>query len=590
MTASAWHPRVMRAALAGLTVIAFLVIVQHLTGGLWRTPFDVPQKSLKARTDGTFSADHKRLRLLLADPVHPRATFLENQTPLPRLTSRSELRRLPADGAGGGWMVDRDEIRFRAPDNTDPRGNGRNYRVVLPATVPAPFVILAFLTPLSTLILTFRLTYGKWPWHTLAMAWRERVRRRATSVGPRLAPLNLAAEIGLSAFLILMLAAPAALTMWRAWRPQSFASHPWLANLTLPPNSRPDRSPLPAFSPANLASGLWQNKTFKSFNEDFTGREALIRIGSESWFRLFRAAAPPDSDLVIMKRDQIIQRGYLGEYCLTRTTPENLTPFVLDLKKFQDLCDQHRLPFTLLLTPGKVAFQPEDMSDAWQSKYKPGARSIELFVPLLQKHGVRFVDGVALTHTRAPQSPAPAFPQGGVHWNDDVAWQSTSAVLDQFRSFSPDLPRPITPLVRLSDEPIGEDDDVLRLLCLAKPWRYPVVNLTVPPVDPAPGAPPRRLMVIGGSFAGRVINQLGSMHAFQDIEWLFYYKMRKLRYQDFDTHNTRVPAEPVDLENEVFNASALLLETNEEVIGTHGTPHLRAFLSDAIPRLAAKPL
>lgn len=586
MKLPAWHPPVMRAGVRILTLLALVVVIQYFTGRPWLTRYEVPDKALKARADGTWSVDHKSLRSLLQNPVHPRARFLENQTPLPRVSTRGELRRATA----GGWMVDKDEIRFRPANNTDPRQNGLSYQAEIPLVIPRQVMVLSICLTASGLLLSYRLGHGKWPWSFATEAWNAALPRRAASMGSVRGRLHLMAESALALLLVLAFAAPGVLTAWRHGRPDHFAAHPWLANLTLPLNSRPDRSPLPAFSAGNLLSGQWQTKAFKSFNEDFTGREALIRIGSESWFRLFRAAAPPDSDLVIMKNDQIIQRGYLGEYTLTRTTRERLLPFVLELKQFQDLCDQRRLPAVLLLTPGKVAFQPQNLPDAWRSKLKPGPRSVDLLVPLLRENGVRFVDGVALARERAPHSPAPAFPQGGVHWNDDIAWQSTTAVLDGFRAFYPDLPRPREPKVQVSDVPRGEDDDVLKLLTLARPWRYPVVNLTIPPVPPAPGAPPRRLMVIGGSFAGRVINQLGAMGAFQEIEWLFYYKTRKLRYHNLDTHDIRAPHAPVDLESEVFNAQALLLETNEEVIGTGGTPHLRAFLSDAIPRLSAKPL
>ena len=64
------------------------------------------------------------------------------------------------------------------------------------------------------------------------------------------------------------------------------------------------------------------------FNETFAGRELLIRLANEAWFRLFRTnglASNTDGSIVVSRRRFLIQRHYLVEYAFQRPERNDLS-------------------------------------------------------------------------------------------------------------------------------------------------------------------------------------------------------------------------------------------------------------------------
>ncbi len=165
------------------------------------------------------------------------------------------------------------------------------------------------------------------------------------------------------------------------------------------------------------------------FDQSFVGREWLIRLTCEAWYRLFNGSPLKAAPLTLGKDNFIFEDFYLEEYCVTRTPRECLAPVVRDVKRLQDDCEHRGIGFVFMITPSKAAIFPEKIPRAWLQRYDSRPRGYDNFLPLLQGSRIHFVDGHALTVQAMKESSVPVFPKGGTHWNPYAAWKTSNAVI-----------------------------------------------------------------------------------------------------------------------------------------------------------------
>ena len=333
-------------------------------------------------------------------------------------------------------------------------------------------------------------------------------------------------------------------------------------------------------------------ETFKKdltdrLNVDFFGRDFLIRWTSETWFRIFHTCAAKSANITVGNNDWLFENNYLQEYCLYRVTTNDLEPLVKDLQRMQEVCDRLNIAFALLVTPSKAAICPEAIPSEWMQRYDPRPRAYDLFIPLLKQHGVRFIDGHALTLQAKANAPAPVFPKGGIHWGQYAALLTTNALIAELdaqgKSVAPIACRPVPVEVKS----VIEERDLLRLMHLAIPWRYPIAKMEITPQWLGKSKRPN-MAVIGGSFMWRIIHQLNATEQFSEIDGYCYYRLYKICNFDMDKGPTGLVREPtgdVDFAREIYGADCLVLEVNEAVIP--GANHLKTFLREALDHVPA---
>lgn len=325
----------------------------------------------------------------------------------------------------------------------------------------------------------------------------------------------------------------------------------------------------------------WKQDIARAYNEDFLFRKELIRATNEAFYRLWRVSPAPVAGVTIGKGDVLLETGYLSEYCLQRPAQESLLPLVRKLRRFQDICDRRGVKFALLITPSKPSILPETVPDEWRARYDPRPRSYDLILPLLQSHGVRYVDGHALTRAAKDNAPAPVFSKGGTHWSYHAALPTANALLDCLARQG----APVAPLETsapwISHEPKGADTDLLAYINLALPWHYPIAEFTIQPAGPAHRTPPRKLTFVGGSFTWQIAQEIEAASLFGEVDVFYYYRLYKAINLSIvrDTGSRREPTGPVDFENEIYNSDCIVLEVNESVLATQR--HLNAFFDDA---------
>ena len=316
-------------------------------------------------------------------------------------------------------------------------------------------------------------------------------------------------------------------------------------------------------------------------NTGFFGRDFLIRWTNELWYRAFRMCAAKSADIIVNKDGSLIQSVYLEEYCVTRVRMKDLEPLVLDLKRMQEVCEKLNIGFALLITPSKAAICPEAIAPEWIKRYDPRPRAYDCLVPLLKKHGIRFVDGHELALRAKPTAPAPVFPKGGIHWGQFAASRVTNALAEELKAQGKSV-APISYSLRVEKTGGIEERDLHNLMNLATPWRYPIAKLGIVPNPPEEGKRPS-MAVIGGSFMWRVIQQLVASQQFSEINGYFYYKLFKTCNPDIENGSFRVVRKPtgeLNFAREIYGADCLVLEVNEQAIPD--ATHLKTFLRDAL--------
>ena len=364
----------------------------------------------------------------------------------------------------------------------------------------------------------------------------------------------------LTALLILLMLLPG--LGWLLLDNRQAAGHPWLFNRTLVGLPTPTPPPAPTFE--NLRNRKWQTALASYFNSAFPGREALVRGINELYFRAFRMPSLPSADMTVGVDDAIISTVYLREYYLDRTGPERPAAIAAAVRRIGELCREHGIPFTFVLTPTKVAVCPEWVPKAWKERHDSRPRSCDILRRILSESGVRFVDAARIVSDAKAggKLKGPAFALGGIHWTKEAAVPAANAILDDLaRQGLPVVPIEVASL-EIVDTPQNYDGDVLNVMNLISPWRYPSPKLSLKRRS-GPTARRLSLVFVGGSFVTAPGGLMSESGQFDEVASFNYLNQHKLLLLEETAKVIRTPAPPIDFGAEVFSADALVVELNE---------------------------
>ncbi len=353
---------------------------------------------------------------------------------------------------------------------------------------------------------------------------------------------------------------------------------PWLLNRTLG-GIQAKQAPVD-LSRASLFSSHYQQAAARMYDENFFGREPMIRLVNELYLRVFHTAS---SGVIVGRNLNLFESVYAEEYCLQRGDSRNLVLFVDNLRRMQDFCATRGVAFALVITPSKAAVYPEDLPPAWQARRRPEPRYYDLLLPLLNQSDIRYVDGHRITAALRPTATTPVFPRGGTHWSDPAALATANALLDELARQGLAV-RPIQGCIATdSTRPGGQDRDLFNLVNVVSRWSYPTTSITVPPSPPRATARPN-LVVVGGSFSRKILQILDASRQFSEADFYFYYRNSKKCWSDGQTFTVGAPTPPINFDADVYAADSLVLECNEQTLHTPAA-HLTSFLRDALSGL-----
>ena len=334
---------------------------------------------------------------------------------------------------------------------------------------------------------------------------------------------------------------------------------------------------------ASVFSARYQEAVAKNYGVRFAGRESIIRLVNE----LFLRALHTSSKEVLVGRDNVLtERRYAEEYCFRRGPDGYLRLLVDHLRRMQDYCDSRGVPFAFVITPSKASLYPEALPASWQKRRRPEARYYDLLLPLLQEAQVRYVDGHRILVDLKPSAPLPLFPPGGTHWSDPAALAVANPLLELLASRGLNV-QPIRDYTTtISSDPAGQDADVAVLSNVMSPIHYPVATV-FPRSMRVPGQRRPNIVFVGGSFTLSLLKLLDASQQFAQLDDYLYYTQSKRTRAWGELHRLASPTPPLDFPADVFAADALVMEINEEFLGT-GEVSTHAFLNDALAVLPAR--
>lgn len=357
----------------------------------------------------------------------------------------------------------------------------------------------------------------------------------------------------------------------------------WIGNKTI--GGMVTERPVVPLSWENIVNARYQEAVASRFNDDFPGRELVMRVTDEFYYRL-AGSSVIDTAPVLGKKRMLYEQVYLEEYLLNRTEHEKLVPLVDKLKRLQDLCARNGTAFTLVITPSKASIYPEYIPDEWMKHVDPQPRGYDLLVPMLKEQGIHFVDGHAILANTKLQSGQPLFPVGGIHWTWMGVVPVINGIAENLSAQGKAMEKIDISSVHATEvhSNFEGDGDMENLMNLAFRWKYPVSILQLKP-RPIPDKA-MTAAIVGGSFMWKIASGMSRTRQFSEIATYYYYKLQKRTFVDGGYHDIAEPVKSVNFAREILGADAVVLELNEQMIP--GANHLNPFLDEVLASLPAK--
>lgn len=209
--------------------------------------------------------------------------------------------------------------------------------------------------------------------------------------------------------------------------------------------------------------------------------------------------------------------------------PEKMDYFASRLRRTQDLLKEQGIPFVVVLAPNKAIVYPEALPAWARDRVSETNSDYRAFLGALDRHGVSFLDSLALFRELRPTHPD-LVPPHAIHWGHEgawIAWQHTIPLINR-QGILPELPVPETESVAMG-KPSSMNQELLGQLNLYAaphlrtiPSAYPVAA----PI-PAEAAGRLRVLVVGDSFGFTFIDALARSRLCGEIHFWFYMRTAK---------------------------------------------------------------
>ncbi len=346
-------------------------------------------------------------------------------------------------------------------------------------------------------------------------------------------------------------------------------------------------SPAPETSVRSWLDGDFQKAADKWWRERFGMRFFFVKLDNQLDYWLYDRTWEGTSSLIIGDGDWFYQRFDVDAYCMTQEPSDEqaVREGLAAVRAFQDAMDERGVPFVFLLTPGKAAVYPGPVPDSYCAPHDSPGHDYDVYRPLLDEYGLRYVDGLELIEAAKPDWPEiTLFARGGAHWNELGALPAARAVLEAARPLSTKTIPPLRLLdVSIDHEPDRHDRDLVEFQNLL----FPDTDFPVPHPRISMDRRPEgglHVALVGQSF----LEQLAALYArsggFGRVDHYWYYETGVRDYlSDEWTPHTR---ETVDWEGGILAADVVVLDL--QMIAFAST-HVRRFAEDGVAHLATHP-
>jgi len=333
-------------------------------------------------------------------------------------------------------------------------------------------------------------------------------------------------------------------------------------------------APRPEWSWAAWFSGEYARQYESRYNERIGLRGPLVRTYNQVYYSIFRKIPGRRGTQIVRGQDHwLYEKEYIKHVRRPgKTSPAYMEPVIKNLRRLQDALDQRGVGLVVVISPSKPAIYPEHLPPdiLAQPLVSEAETDYGKTIGLLDRYGIRCVDGHRLFKTIKAQAPYPLFTQGGTHWSHYGAFVVVREILKTLRDAT-GKPVPVPEMESAAlRRPEGADNDLGQLLNV---WHYPGASTPAPyPQLVVPGVAftrRPRLLLIGDSFVFTLLDVLRTAKLSGDCSLLYYYK-RLFNYAaaNRESDHGNIPSRPIrrediNWERDILSYDAIILEVNE---------------------------
>jgi alginate O-acetyltransferase complex protein AlgJ len=348
----------------------------------------------------------------------------------------------------------------------------------------------------------------------------------------------------------------------------------------------------PRFTWRTWFDGTFQAQSSQWVAQSFALRGQFVRLDNQINYSVFGKSYMANQSVIIGKANELYERVYLDEYCGIRPPipTDDVRSTVQQMAALQARLKARGVTFVVLITPSKASIYPQYIPSAFcRSRPITMRRDYDNLIASLVEERVNHVDGPQIT-ARAKGTvtiDVDLFSRGGTHWNALGAYFTAEDLLRKIEALTrATLPRISVDRVSVDNKPMGQDADLANLLNL---WYPPTDYPTPHPVFRYEGPIGRlaKAVFVGGSFTEWILQIVHEAHAFDEIDFYYYYHTGFRRLPA--SARSPVDVAKIDWQNDVFRAAAIVLEINEAGLGSGEATHYGAFLKDALAQFSGHP-
>ncbi len=322
------------------------------------------------------------------------------------------------------------------------------------------------------------------------------------------------------------------------------------------------------FTPAHFWMGSFQGPLEARFTRQLAIFAPLVKLDNQLSFWLFKqVSSNPRSKIILGNEGHLIERAYLEAFNRQRVPKRATIDKVMErLAAFQELMKRRGKAVLYLISTNKPSYYPELVPEAYRIKgAETRPNGYDLFRAAAHTRGVPLYDTKTFLQSVEQQVKVPMFAPTGTHWNQ---YASCRIVAEMLVRIGAQLTKPVPELAcairgQIYD-PVGADIDLLA-----------TANLLIPQslIDPVPmvesnvvqsGIATRpKILIIGTSFSGQLMNQLNRNPRLAEREFLYYFNRQSLPQKRIDRP---INKDRFDVDAAIERSDAVVLEVNESYV------------------------
>ncbi|MFT5997780.1 MAG: hypothetical protein ACI81P_000225 [Neolewinella sp.] len=254
----------------------------------------------------------------------------------------------------------------------------------------------------------------------------------------------------------------------------------------------------PEWSWSRWFSGGFQEDAAKRLNEQFGGRNNLVRLNNQKEYSLFNIATA--RDVVVGKKGYLYEDTYLNTVTgRNYQGPKHFDEMGERLTLVKDSLASHGVDLLVVMAAGKGTYFPEYFPPAWDGP-APAQTNEEELLRVLEDRAIPFLNFNDWFRKMKDTVQYPLFPKAGIHWTKYGQYLVMDSLLNYLEQrHDIDLPDLVLDAVEVSAEQRGSEADIFRGLNILQapegfPLAYPAWHVEHPEKEQL------KTLVIGDSF------------------------------------------------------------------------------------------